>query len=268
MTQGHLTTCPEGNPNKYTTWKQNWLLQHQNCDLRTRTQWWVTKMKAGCGERLDRVSSCTVTVTGYIGQDVTLPCSYDVQANGVLGFCWGHGQVPRSKCSNTILSSDHGDVTFRESPRYQLLSQVMQGDVSLTIVKAQKTDSGVYGCRVEIPGLFNDQKINVHLTMEEAPVEELGIQSSTEAVTVTVSEGSKIAKIQSATSQVNFSLHEIFKRLLEAENIGRIAVIFFLTIILILILIIRRKVLMKRTTPQQLNIIAAENIYEIIPMTK
>ncbi|XP_043983664.1 T-cell immunoglobulin and mucin domain-containing protein 4-like isoform X4 [Gambusia affinis] len=245
MTQGHLTTCPEGNPNKYTvslTWKQNWLLQHQNCDLRTRTQWWVTKMKAGCGERLDRVSSCTVTVTGYIGQDVTLPCSYDVQANGVLGFCWGHGQVPRSKCSNTILSSDHGDVTFRESPRYQLLSQVMQGDVSLTIVKAQKTDSGVYGCRVEIPGLFNDQKINVHLTMEEAPVEELGIQSSTEAVTVTVSE--------------------------EAENIGRIAVIFFLTIILILILIIRRKVLMKRTTPQQLNIIAAENIYEIIPMTK
>ncbi|XP_043983665.1 hepatitis A virus cellular receptor 2 homolog isoform X5 [Gambusia affinis] len=241
MTQGHLTTCPEGNPNKYTvslTWKQNWLLQHQNCDLRTRTQWWVTKMKAGCGERLDRVSSCTVTVTGYIGQDVTLPCSYDVQANGVLGFCWGHGQVPRSKCSNTILSSDHGDVTFRESPR------------------------------VEIPGLFNDQKINVHLTMEEAPVEELGIQSSTEAVTVTVSEGSKIAKIQSATSQVNFSLHEIFKRLLEAENIGRIAVIFFLTIILILILIIRRKVLMKRTTPQQLNIIAAENIYEIIPMTK
>uniref|UniRef100_A0A3P9N9F6 Ig-like domain-containing protein n=1 Tax=Poecilia reticulata TaxID=8081 RepID=A0A3P9N9F6_POERE len=113
-----------------------------------------------CHCRLFSVSSCTVTVTGYIGQDVTLPCSYDVQANGVVNFCWGHGQVPRSKCSNTVLSSDNGDVTFRESPRYQLLSQVMQGDVSLTIVKAQKTDSGVYGCRVEIPGWFNDQKIN------------------------------------------------------------------------------------------------------------
>ncbi|XP_023184748.1 hepatitis A virus cellular receptor 1 homolog isoform X1 [Xiphophorus maculatus] len=194
---------------------------------------------------LIQVSSCTVTVTGYIGQDVTLPCSYDVQANGVLSFCWGHGQVPRSKCSNTILLSDNGNVTFRESPRYQLLSQVMQGDVSLTIVKAQKIDSGVYGCRVEIPGWFNDQKINVHLTMEEAPMEELDIQSSTDCDTVTVS-----------------------KALLEAENIGRIAVIFFLTIILILILIIRRKVLMGRTTPQKLNTITAENIYETIPMTK
>ncbi|XP_027865639.1 hepatitis A virus cellular receptor 1 homolog isoform X1 [Xiphophorus couchianus] len=229
---------------------------------------------------LIQVSSCTVTVTGYIGQDVTLPCSYDVQANGVLSFCWGHGKVPRSKCSNTILLSDNGNVTFRESPRYQLLSQVMQGEVSLTIVKAQKTDSGVYGCRVEIPGLFNDQKINVHLTMEEAPMEELDIQSSTDCDTVTVSKGSKIAKIHSATSQfitserkvknemVNFSPHEIFKALLEAENIGRIAVIFFLTIILILILIIRRKVLMGRTTPQQLNTITAENIYETIPTTK
>ncbi|XP_023184753.1 T-cell immunoglobulin and mucin domain-containing protein 4-like isoform X3 [Xiphophorus maculatus] len=164
---------------------------------------------------LIQVSSCTVTVTGYIGQDVTLPCSYDVQANGVLSFCWGHGQVPRSKCSNTILLSDNGNVTFRESPR------------------------------VEIPGWFNDQKINVHLTMEEAPMEELDIQSSTDCDTVTVS-----------------------KALLEAENIGRIAVIFFLTIILILILIIRRKVLMGRTTPQKLNTITAENIYETIPMTK
>ncbi|XP_007548429.1 hepatitis A virus cellular receptor 1 homolog [Poecilia formosa] len=217
---------------------------------------------------LIQVSSCTITVTGYIGQDVTLPCSYDVQANGIVSFCWGHGQVPRSKCSNTVLSSDNGDVTFRESPRYQLLSQVMQGDISLTIVKAQKTDSGVYGCRVEIPGLFNDQKINVHLIMEEAPMEELDVQSTTEAVTVTVSKGSKIPKIQSVTSQVNFSLHEHFKALLEPENIGRIAAIFFLTIILILILIIRRKVLMGRTTRQQLNTKTAENIYETIPMTQ
>ncbi|XP_054889998.1 T-cell immunoglobulin and mucin domain-containing protein 4-like isoform X2 [Poeciliopsis prolifica] len=201
---------------------------------------------------LIQVSSCTLTVTGYIGQDVTLPCSYDVRANGVLSVCWGHGPVPTSKCSNTILSTDYKNVTFRESPRYQLLSQVMQGDVSLTIIKAQKTDSGTYGCRVEIPGWFNDQKNNVHLTIEEAPVEELDIQSSTQAVTVTVSKCSEIAKIQSATSQVNFSRH------------GRIAVIFFLTLILILILIFGRKVLMRRTTPQQLNTITAENIYDTL----
>ncbi|KAM4732907.1 T-cell immunoglobulin and mucin domain-containing protein 4-like [Anableps anableps] len=188
---------------------------------------------------LIQVSSCTIKVTGYIGQDVTLPCTYDAQTNGVLSFCWGRGKVPRSKCTNTILSSDHGNVTFRESPRYQLLSRVMQGDVSLTIRNAQRRDSGVYGCRVEIPGWFNDQKIDIHLIMEE---------------------GSKITKIQSATSQENF------KSFLEAENIGRIAAIFFLTIILILI--IGRKVLMRRTTPQVLSTFTVENIYDTIAVAK
>lgn len=72
-----------------------------------------------------------------------------------------------SKCSNTILSSKGEAVLFRQSPKYQLLGRVMEGDVSMTIVNAQKIDAGVYGCRVEIPGLLNDIKINIRLTMEE-----------------------------------------------------------------------------------------------------
>uniref|UniRef100_A0A3B3WC41 Ig-like domain-containing protein n=1 Tax=Poecilia mexicana TaxID=48701 RepID=A0A3B3WC41_9TELE len=167
------------------------------------------------------LSSCTITVTGYIGQDVTLPCSYDVQANGIVSFCWGHGQVPRSKCSNTVLSSDNGDVTFRESPRYQLLSQVMQGDFSLTIVKAQETDSGVYGCRVEIPGLFNDQKINVHLIMEEVMLSYNNTSLSRQLMSSIVEDS-----IQSSIPHIFLTQNATFSPL---------------------------KVLMGRTTPQQLN---------------
>lgn len=112
------------------------------------------------------VSSGTYRVTGHIGHNVTLTCRYDARAQGVLSFCWGKGTVPTSKCSNTILSYD-GAALSTESPRYQLLGPLTDGDVSLTILDAQREDAGVYGCRVEIPGWFNDQKVNTELIMEE-----------------------------------------------------------------------------------------------------
>uniref|UniRef100_A0A667Z0H8 Ig-like domain-containing protein n=1 Tax=Myripristis murdjan TaxID=586833 RepID=A0A667Z0H8_9TELE len=109
----------------------------------------------------------TSTVRGVFGHNVTLPCRYDTHAHGVLSICWGKGKVPTSKCSNTILSSTDGTVVVQKSQRYQLLGRVAEGDVSLTIVDAQRSDSGVYGCRVEIPGWFNDLKFNTHLVIEE-----------------------------------------------------------------------------------------------------
>ena len=72
-----------------------------------------------------------------------------------------------SKCSNTILSSDKGSVWFKESSRYQVLGRMTDGDVSLTITNAQQSDAGVYGCRLEIPGWFNDHKTNIELILEE-----------------------------------------------------------------------------------------------------
>uniref|UniRef100_A0A3Q0RB63 Ig-like domain-containing protein n=1 Tax=Amphilophus citrinellus TaxID=61819 RepID=A0A3Q0RB63_AMPCI len=112
------------------------------------------------------LSSGTFRVTGHIGHSVTLTCRYDAQTHGVLNFCWGKERVPTSKCSNTILSYD-GSALSTESHRYQLLGSLSDGDVSLTILDAQRDDAGVYGCRVEIPGWFNDHKVNIKLIMEE-----------------------------------------------------------------------------------------------------
>ena len=120
------------------------------------------------------VSSSTLKVTGFYGDNVTLSCRYDTQTQSVnfLSFCWGQDKVPISKCSKTILSFEEGAVRYRKSARYKLLGRLADGDVSLTIVNAQWTDAGMYGCRVEIPGWFNDHKVNVHLVMEQGNAHE------------------------------------------------------------------------------------------------
>ncbi|KAJ8405538.1 hypothetical protein AAFF_G00320110 [Aldrovandia affinis] len=93
-----------------------------------------------------------------VEENVTLPCKYDTNKYGKSGMCWGRAELPASKCSNTIISTDGDKVTFRQSDRYQLLRGVMEGDVSLTIINVTENDSGIYGCRVVIPGPFNDLK--------------------------------------------------------------------------------------------------------------
>ncbi|XP_029296797.1 T-cell immunoglobulin and mucin domain-containing protein 4-like isoform X4 [Cottoperca gobio] len=217
---------------------------------------------------LTQVSSSTFKVIGLVGHDVTLPCRYDSQTHGSLSFCWGRGMVPRSKCSSTILSSEVGAV---QSRRYQLLGNVTDGDVSLTILDAQWSDAGMYGCRLEIPGWFNDKKFNTRLVMEEAPVEE----PVTLDWTFTVG-GTQEILTEFATSAKNVEVgeptldmmriaatEEKLKAFLEVENIGRMAGIFLLAIILILVSVFWRSFLPQRTL-QHLNISTAENIYEVL----
>ncbi|KAM7389649.1 hypothetical protein PAMP_023612 [Pampus punctatissimus] len=126
---------------------------------------------------LAQVHSSNFNVIGFIGHNVTLPCKYDTQTYGVLGFCWGREYVPLSKCSNTIVSSPDGALPSIRDPKYQLLGSVMDGELSLTILNAQWSDAGLYSCRVEIPGPFNDYKANTYLAMEEASVEQPVTQS-------------------------------------------------------------------------------------------
>ncbi|XP_061691914.1 hepatitis A virus cellular receptor 1 homolog isoform X2 [Syngnathoides biaculeatus] len=121
---------------------------------------------------LSQVGSEDVKVSGHVGRNVTLPCVYNTRDHGPLDFCWGRGKVPSFKCSNGIVFSKNGAVRFISGSRYQLLGRLGDGDVSLTILNAQPDDAGVYGCRVEVPGWFNDHKANAYLAVEEVPLEQ------------------------------------------------------------------------------------------------
>ncbi|XP_062309559.1 hepatitis A virus cellular receptor 1 [Osmerus eperlanus] len=111
------------------------------------------------------VSECGTLVVGVEGQNVTLPCRYDASYHGVLHMCWGRGALPSSGCDDQILSSDGTAVT--RTSRYLLSGDLKQGDISLTILNTTERDAGLYGCRVEIPGWFNDLKSEVRLTVEK-----------------------------------------------------------------------------------------------------
>uniref|UniRef100_A0A3P9ID05 Ig-like domain-containing protein n=1 Tax=Oryzias latipes TaxID=8090 RepID=A0A3P9ID05_ORYLA len=114
------------------------------------------------------VSECDRKLTGRIGQSITLPCKYDINTNGPTKVCWGRGRVPISGCSDKLLATDGHKVKeeTQTSSRYQLLGRLDEGDVSLTIVNVTEEDAGMYGCRVKISGLFNDEKHNIQLTVK------------------------------------------------------------------------------------------------------
>ncbi|NXE35132.1 HAVR1 protein, partial [Ptilorrhoa leucosticta] len=112
-----------------------------------------------------------LVVIGEVGQDVTVPCHYSVRdRSGITSMCWGRDRCPNSKCSQTIIWTDGWRVTERHSSRYQLKGDLQKGDVSLTIVNAREADSGIYCCRVELPGWFNDQLSNHKVVITKARI--------------------------------------------------------------------------------------------------
>ncbi|KAM6953770.1 cell adhesion molecule DSCAM-like [Aplochiton taeniatus] len=111
----------------------------------------------------------SVTIEATVGVDVTLACRYDAKYYGPLPSCWGRGSVPTRGCMNEVINSDGTSVTSRMSERYLLMGDMTQGDVSLTVRKVQHSDSGTYGCRVHVPGLFNDLKYELTLVVVPAP---------------------------------------------------------------------------------------------------
>ncbi|XP_058852844.1 hepatitis A virus cellular receptor 1 homolog isoform X1 [Acipenser ruthenus] len=107
-------------------------------------------------------------VSGMLGQNVTVPCIYSVEGR-VMEMCWGRGECPYSKCTQTIISSDGNRVNYKKSDKYGLFGNLQEGDVSLTILHPSEEDSGTYCCRMEIPGWFNDHRHNTQLIIEKAP---------------------------------------------------------------------------------------------------
>ncbi|XP_056302257.1 hepatitis A virus cellular receptor 1 isoform X3 [Danio aesculapii] len=108
-----------------------------------------------------------VIVQSFEGENVTLPCKYDSRYHGKCHICWMRGDIPNTGCGEEIIGSDGDKVSRRKSPRYNLMGQIQHGDVSLTIFNIDKTDSGKYGCRVHVPGWFNDEKYYVHLIVDD-----------------------------------------------------------------------------------------------------
>lgn len=68
------------------------------------------------------------------------------------------GEIPSLGCGKEIIATNGDKVVRTTSHRYQLNGELQKGDVSLTIYSTTQEDSGRYGCRVHIPGWFNDAK--------------------------------------------------------------------------------------------------------------
>ncbi|XP_072446314.1 hepatitis A virus cellular receptor 2 homolog [Chiloscyllium punctatum] len=106
-------------------------------------------------------------VRGTLGQSVTLPCTYSVQKHGKTEMCWGRGQCPSNGCSGLLLRTNGKTVISPILTKHQMDGKIEEGDVSLTVNHLQKGDSGWYCCRVQIFGLFNDQKVSINLVVSE-----------------------------------------------------------------------------------------------------
>ncbi|XP_073727801.1 hepatitis A virus cellular receptor 1 homolog [Misgurnus anguillicaudatus] len=113
-------------------------------------------------------SESSKLVVGQVGDDVTLPCIYDIDTHGIVDICWGRHQSLFT-CESTLISTEGSKVTYRESRRFGLTSGLNRGDVSLTIKGAWLEDTGLYVCRIQIPGLFNDVSHNVYLHITNRP---------------------------------------------------------------------------------------------------
>ncbi|XP_071390851.1 hepatitis A virus cellular receptor 1 homolog [Centroberyx affinis] len=108
------------------------------------------------------------TVVGVAGAAVTLPCRSAAVQQGGVEVCWGRGEPTLFSCHNTLISADRAQVQTT-SHRYSLSSSLSSGDVSLSIHKSRQSDSGFYHCRIQLPGLFNDQTFTVHLIIINVP---------------------------------------------------------------------------------------------------
>ncbi|TWW75244.1 hepatitis A virus cellular receptor 1 homolog [Takifugu flavidus] len=101
----------------------------------------------------------TETVVGFAGRKVRLPCRTQAAGQGGLEVCWGRGEPSVFNCHNAVINAVGNRVTYRKSYRYSVSSS----SSSLSILSSRVADTGYYHCRVQLPGLFNDQIATIHL---------------------------------------------------------------------------------------------------------
>uniref|UniRef100_A0A667GI15 Ig-like domain-containing protein n=1 Tax=Lynx canadensis TaxID=61383 RepID=A0A667GI15_LYNCA len=123
-------------------------------------------------------------VNGVVGLSATLSCAYST-AKGVTTMCWGRGVCPVSQCSDVIIWTNGSHVTFRKHPRYKLKGNLLEGN-------------GLYCCRVEHSGWFNDMKLTLSLEIKPAVV--TSVPTSPRAFTSTSSMSAPTQNLKPATS--------------------------------------------------------------------
>ncbi|XP_060054031.1 T-cell immunoglobulin and mucin domain-containing protein 4 isoform X2 [Erinaceus europaeus] len=107
-------------------------------------------------------------VNAILGQEAILPCEY-LGWSQRNSMCWGRGPCPNSKCNDQLVLTDGMKTLSRKSDRYSLRENIQEGNLTLTISSSEEGDSGVYCCRIEVPGWFNDVKNNIHLKVIRDP---------------------------------------------------------------------------------------------------
>ncbi|XP_037126558.1 T-cell immunoglobulin and mucin domain-containing protein 4-like isoform X6 [Syngnathus acus] len=202
---------------------------------------------------------CLLTVgeseskSSIAGQNVTLTCTYDIRKHGRVAACWGRGDLLMFGCKDQIVATDGLRVT-QQSPKYKLLGRLTNGDVSLTILNVKKEDAGKYACRVEVFGMFNDEKHNFELIIKDAP-QTTTLQTFTYAKSISTPDATKTPNqtvqvtssegLQTSSSSISFKTE---KRDVPAWGVA-MGVLFGLILLgaAIIIIIIRQK----KAAPQQ-----------------
>ncbi|XP_037126556.1 T-cell immunoglobulin and mucin domain-containing protein 4-like isoform X4 [Syngnathus acus] len=195
---------------------------------------------------------CLLTVgeseskSSIAGQNVTLTCTYDIRKHGRVAACWGRGDLLMFGCKDQIVATDGLRVT-QQSPKYKLLGRLTNGDVSLTILNVKKEDAGKYACRVEVFGMFNDEKHNFELIIKDAP-QTTTLQTFTYAKSISTPDATKTPNqiqvtssegLQTSSSSISFKTE---KRDVPAWGVA-MGVLFGLILLgaAIIIIISRRK---------------------------
>lgn len=104
-------------------------------------------------------------VTGRTGESVRLPCLYTGE---ITTACWGRGECSWWSCREDIIQTDGYKVTFQKDRRYQLRGYIGERNLTLTIKNADPSDSGLYCCRIEKKGWFNDIIITQELSIRDS----------------------------------------------------------------------------------------------------
>ncbi|XP_053703822.1 hepatitis A virus cellular receptor 1 homolog [Synchiropus splendidus] len=111
------------------------------------------------------------------GGVASLSCQYSVKRFGLSRVCWGRS-CGTFWCNNILVQMDESGVVTKESERYRLVGDVLDGEMDLDIIGVRRSDSGQYCCRIDIAGLFNDKKVIMNLRVIRGSVSARNITPS------------------------------------------------------------------------------------------